>query len=63
MKKFTAIEHTDRIVRSVSERADLSEFDLWIAVAKVMKSDSMQLRAIYLTELMHKLIDAEKAGA
>lgn len=63
MKKLTAIQHTDKIMRSVSQRADLNEFDLWMAVAKVVKSDTMELRAQYVKELIHAVVDAEKANA
>ncbi len=63
MKKLTAIEHTDRIARHLSERADLNDHDLWMGIAKVIKSDSMELRAKYVAELINAVVDAEKAGA
>lgn len=63
MKKLTAIEHTDRIARHLSERVDLNDQDLWMGIVKVVKSDSMELRAKYVTELIKAIVDAEKAGA
>lgn len=60
MKKLTAIEHTDRIARHLSERTDLNDQDLWMGIAKVMKSNTMELRAKYVAELIKTIIDAEK---
>jgi len=63
MKKLSAVEHTDRIARHLSERTDLNDHDLWMGIAKVIKSDTMELRAKYVTELIKAIVDAEKAGA
>jgi hypothetical protein len=63
MQKLTAIQHTDKVLRSVIDRADLNEFDLRMAIARVVKSDTMELRAQYVKELIHAIVDAEKANA
>jgi hypothetical protein len=62
MKKLSAVEHTDRIARHLSERTDLNDQDLWMGIVKVIKSDSMELRAKYVTELINAVVDAEKAN-
>ena len=59
MKKFTAVEHTDRVLRKVSDRVDLGDFELWMSIAKVMRSDTMELRAKYVEELITAVVDAE----
>jgi hypothetical protein len=59
MKKISVIGHTDSIVRKVSNRTELNDQALWMAVARVIKSDTMELRAKYVTELIEAISDSE----
>ena len=59
MKKLTVIGHTDKVMRKVSNTTALTDQALWYAVAKVIKSDTMELRAQYVTELIEAIAQPE----
>ncbi len=62
MKKLTVAEHTNRIQYKIANRTNpiaLNNKALWMAIAKVIKSDTMELRAQYVTELIEAIADAE----
>jgi hypothetical protein len=63
MKKLTAIQHTDRVMREVKQQIDLTqyelwnEFQIWLVVTKIVKSNTMELRAQYVSELIKSIAD------
>ena len=69
MKKLTAIQYTDKVMREVKQQIDLTqyelwnEFQIWLAVTKIVKSNTMELRAQYVSELIKSIADLEKEKA
>ncbi len=59
MKKLGVIGHADSIVRKVASRTELNDHALRMAVARIIKSDTMELRAKYVIELIEALADSE----
>jgi hypothetical protein len=69
MKKLTAIQQTEKVMREVKQEIDLTqyelwnEFQIWRAVTKIVKSNTMELRAQYVSELIKTIADLEKEKA
>jgi hypothetical protein len=69
MKKLTAIQQTEKVMREVKQEIDLTqyelwnEFQIWLAVTKIVKSNTMELRAQYVSELIKTIADLEKEKA
>jgi len=57
VKKNTVIAHTDQVMSKISNTTDLTDYALWYAIAKVIKSNTMELRAQYVTELIKAITD------
>ena len=69
MRKLTAIQQTEKVMREVKKEIDLTqyelwnEFQIWRAVTKIVKSNTMELRAQYVSELIKTIADLEKEKA
>jgi hypothetical protein len=69
MRKLTAIQQTEKVMREVKKEIDLTqyelwnEFQIWLAVTKIVKSNTMELRAQYVSELIKTIADLEKEKA
>ncbi len=62
VKKLTVAEHASKVQYKIANRTNpvaLNNKALWMAIAKVIKSDTMELRAQYVTELIEAIADAE----
>jgi hypothetical protein len=62
MKKLTTIQHTNNIWRDVIKPNDLVSNEIYFAIVKTLRANTVELRAEYIAELINAVVSYERAG-
>ena len=63
MKKLTAVNHTNIIWRDVVKPNDLVSNEIYLAIVKTLRSNTMELRAENIAELINAVVTYERSGS
>ena len=63
MKKLTTIQHTNNIWREVVKPNNLVSNEIYFAIVKTLRSNTVELRAEYIAELINAVVAYERSGS